>query len=103
MDEVVAVTDACTVCVGCVYAERVRVRAGHKCVCGTRCSGNAVDVLGMSVVCGMKGVGRVCEMCMYLARGGVGVEGVSGKENCVWDLAILWECVCVWVGVVWLE
>ena len=32
----------------------------------------------ISVVRGMRGVGRVCEMCMCLARGGVGGEGVSG-------------------------
>ena len=48
---------------------------------GTRGSGivsSAADVLGMSVVCGMRGVGGVCEMCMCLARGGVRGEGVSG-------------------------
>ena len=48
---------------------------------GTRGSGivsNAVDVLGMSVMYGVKGVGGVCEMCMCLAQGGVGGEGVSG-------------------------
>ena len=33
----------------------------------------------MSVVRGMRGVvGRVGEMCMCLARGGLGREGVSG-------------------------
>ena len=26
----------------------------------------------------VRGVGGVCDMCMCLARGGVGVEGVSG-------------------------
>ena len=36
------------------------------------------ELLGMSVVCGMRGVGGVCEMCMCLARGGVGGEGLSG-------------------------
>ena len=48
--------------------------AGH--VVGTRGSGivsSAVDMLSM--VCGMSGVGRVCEMC--LARGGVGVRGLG--------------------------
>ena len=43
---------------------------------GTRGSGvlaSAGDVLEMSV---MRGVGEVCDICMYLARGGVvGVEG----------------------------
>ena len=50
---------------------------------GTRDSGivsGAADVLWVSVVCGMRGVGGVCEICMCFARGGVGVEGggVSG-------------------------
>ena len=36
------------------------------------------DVLWINVVRGMWGVGGVCEMFMCLARGGVGVEGVSG-------------------------
>ena len=34
--------------------------------------------VGVSVVSGMRGVGRVCEMCMYFARGGMGGDGVSG-------------------------
>ena len=38
---------------------------------------SAADGLGMSVVCGMSGDGQVCEMCMCLARGGVGEKGVS--------------------------
>ena len=42
-------------------------------VCGTR--GLTADVLWMSVVCGMRGVEEVCEMCMCLALGGVGGEG----------------------------
>ena len=53
--------------------------AGH--VGGTRVSGivsSADDVLWMSFVRMMRGVGGVCEMCMCLARGGVGGEGVSG-------------------------
>ena len=44
---------------------------------GTRGSGvlsSACDVLEMSVV---RGVGGVCDMCMCLARGGVG--GVGGE------------------------
>ena len=55
------------------------VSAGH--VGGTRGSGIVsctADVLWMSVVRGMRGVCEVCEMCMCLARGGVGVEWVSG-------------------------
>ena len=39
---------------------------------------SAAHVIWMSVVRGMRGVGEVCEMCMCLARGGVGGEGVSG-------------------------
>ena len=49
------------------------VNAGH--VGGTRGSGivpSAADVLWMSVVRRMRGVGGACEMCMCLARGGVG-------------------------------
>ena len=45
---------------------------------GTRGSGvlsSACDVLDMSVV---RGVGGVCDMCMCLARGGVGGEWVRG-------------------------
>ena len=37
----------------------------------------ADDVLWVSVVGGIRGVGGVCEMCMCLARGGLGGE-VSG-------------------------
>ena len=54
----------------------VVVSAGH--VGGTRGLGivsNVADVLGMSVVRGMRGVGGVCEMCMCLDRGGAGGEG----------------------------
>ena len=54
------------------------VSAGH--VGGTRGSGivsSAADVLWMSVVRVMRGVDGVCEMCMCLARGGVGGEWVE--------------------------
>ena len=37
----------------------------------------------MSVVCGMRGGGGICEMCICLALGGVGGEGVSGREDWV--------------------
>ena len=53
----------------------VVVSAGH--VGGTDVSvivSSAADVLWMSVVCGMRGVGGVCEMCMCLTRGDVGGE-----------------------------
>ena len=52
----------------------------------TRGSGivsSAADVLWM------RGVGKVCEMCMCLARSGVGGEGESGSEDWVWALPIL--------------
>ena len=39
---------------------------------------SVADVLWMSVIPGMRGVGGVCEMCMCLARGAVDGEGVSG-------------------------
>ena len=45
------------------------------CMSGTRGSGvlsSTGDVLEMNVV---RGVGGVCDMCMCLARGGMGVEG----------------------------
>ena len=56
----------------------VMMSARHECAGGTPGSGimsNAADLLGMRVVCGMRGVGGVCEMCICLARGGVGREG----------------------------
>ena len=46
--------------------------------CGAGIVSSAADVLWMSVVRGMRGVGGVCEMFMCLARGGVGGEGESG-------------------------
>ena len=57
----------------------VVVIAGH--AGGTRGSvvaSSAADVLGMSVLRGMREVGGGCEMCMYFARGGVVGEGASG-------------------------
>ena len=54
------------------------VSAGY--VDGTRGLGilySAADVLWMSGVHGMRGVGGLCEMCMCLARGVV-ERGVSG-------------------------
>ena len=74
----------CTVvCIGYVYAVRGRGKCGwmsarHEYVGGTHGSGivsNAADVLGISLMRGMKGVGVVCEMCMCLARGCVAGGG----------------------------
>ena len=86
------------------------VSAGH--VGGTRGSGivsSAADVLWMSVVRGMRGVGGVCEMCMCLARGGVGGErgewmrGLGlGFTNPVGTGGVLDVCLCFGCGgVVW--
>ena len=53
-------------------------------------------------------MGGVCEICMCLARGGMGGEGVSVWQEWVWALPSLWEqgecrtCVCVLVVVVWV-
>ena len=80
---------------------------GYDYVAGTGDSGivySAADVLRMSVVCGMKRVGEMCEMCMWLVWGGVGGEVVSESQYWVWALPILWEhgecwrCVSVWAA-----
>ena len=84
------------------------VVAVSACMCGTRGSGvlsSTGDVLEMSVV---RGVVGVRDMCMCLARGGVGGEGGEwirefglsftnpvGTGGC-------WTCVCVLVAVVWV-
>ena len=76
----------------------VVVSAGH--MGGTGGSGivsSADDVLWM------RGGGGVCEMCMCLARGGVGGEGVSGPEDLGWALQILWEQEECWTCVCWLR
>ena len=57
---------------------------------------SADDVLWMSVVRGMRGVGDVCEMCMRLTRGGVGewMRGLGlGFTNPVGAGGVLDECV----------
>ena len=74
------------------------------CMSGTRGSGvlsSTGDVL-------VRGVGGVCDMCMCLARGGVGGEGGEWTRELGWALPILWgqgecwTCVCVLVAVVWV-
>ena len=90
------------------------VSAWH--VGGTRGSGivsSGVDMLWMSVVRGMRRVGGVCEMCMCLARGVVGGEGIEwvrglglGFTNPVGTGGVLNVCLCLgcagvcgqWVG-----
>ena len=70
------------------------------CMSGTRGSGvlsSTGDVL-------LRGVGGVCDMCMCLARAVWVDRGVSGRENWVWALPILWgqgecwTCVCFGCG-----
>ena len=116
--------DACVgICVGCEYADRVRgcegdgyagvgggegviaVIAGHEYGGCTRVSGivcSAADVLGMSVVRQLRGVGGVCEMCMRLARGGVGGEWIRGLGmsffNPVETGGVLDVCQCFGFG-----
>ena len=109
----------CCLCYMCVCWESVKVRGWRLCWCGgwMRCGcgesmacvwytlfrycASAADVLWVSVVRGMRGVGEVCEMCMCLVRGGVGGEVASGWEDWVWALPILceqgecWTCVCL--------
>ena len=84
------------------------VGAGH--AGGTRGSGivsGAADVLWMGVVCGMIGVGGVCEicMCMRLALGGVGGEWgewmrglFMGFTNPVGTEGVLDVCLCFGCG-----
>ena len=80
------------------------VSAGH--VGGTRGSGivsSAADVVWMSVVRGKRGVGKVCEMCMCLARGGVDGNGMRelglGFTNPVRTGGVLDMCLgCGGVG-----
>ena len=65
----------------------VRVSEGHDDEGGRRGSGSvssAADVLGKSVVHGMRGVGVVCEMCIYLARDIVGGE----RDKCIRGLGL---------------
>ena len=82
-------------------------------MCGTRDSGvlaSAGDMLEMSVV---SGVGGVCDMCMFLARGVEGGEWVtglglgftnSGGTWGKWDMCLCFGCGGVggvgeeWVG-----
>ena len=75
----------------------VSVSAVHESMGGTRDSGivsSANDLLEMSVVRGMRGVGGVCEMCM--ARG-----GMRGEGWVEWVLLIRWSggvCLCLGCG-----
>ena len=57
--------------VGCVVSVSEYMGGTH----GSGIVSFADDVLEMSVVLGVRGVGGVCEMCMCLARGVVWGEG----------------------------
>ena len=83
----------------------VVVSVGH--VGGTRGScivSSASDMLGISVVRGMRGFGGVCEMCMCLARAmRVGrdewMRGLgSGFTNPVGTWGVLDMCMCLGCG-----
>ena len=75
---------------------------------GTRGSdivSSAAEVLGMGVVRGIKGNGEVCEMCVCLARGGVGGESCEwirglglGFTNPVETRGVLDVCLCLGCG-----
>ena len=66
-------------CEGDGNAGVVVVSAGHVgCTRGLGIVSSKADVQWNSVVHGLQGVSEVCEMCMCLARGGVGGERVSG-------------------------
>ena len=75
------------------------------CMCDTRGSGvlsSTGDVLEMSVV---RGVDGVCDMCMCMARGGVGGEGGEwmrelglGFTNPVGTGGVLDMCLCFGCG-----
>ena len=74
------------------------------CMSGTRglcVLSSTADVLETSVVRGVGGVG-VCDMCMCLAWGGVGGEGVRGLglgfTNPVGTGGVLDVCLCFGCG-----
>ena len=79
------------------------VVAVSACMCGTRGSGvlsSTCDVLEMGIV---RAVGGVCDMCMYLALGGVGREGGEwmrelglGLTNPVGHVSMFWLRWCGW-------
>ena len=78
----------------------VVVSAGH--VGGTHGSGilsSVADVLWMSVVRGMRGVGAICEICMCLALGSEWMRGLGlGFTNPVGIAGVLHVCLCCSYG-----
>ena len=75
-------------------------------ICGSSIVSSASDMLWMSVVRGMRGVGRVCEICMCLTRVGVGGEGDErigfglyqscGNRGSVGRVSVFWLLWCGW-------
>ena len=86
----------------------VVVTAGHVGgILGSGIVSSAADVLWISVVRGMRGGGGMCEMCMCLARCGVGGDGVIGLglgfTNPVGTGGVLDMCLgCGSVGEEWV-
>ena len=64
----------------CQGARVVAVSAYMGCTCGSGVLSSAGDVLEMNVV---RGVGGGCDICMCLARGGLGGVGVSESHDWV--------------------
>ena len=56
----------------------VAVSVGRVHVVGTHIVSSATTVLGMIVAPVMRGVAGVCEMCMWLAQGGIGGDWIRG-------------------------
>ena len=61
-----------------VWGTGAAVSAGVEYVIGSGIVSNTADVLGMSEVCRIREIGRVCEMCMCLAWDVWEASGVSG-------------------------
>ena len=93
----------CCLCCMCVCCESVRVRGWRKCWCGvvavsacmsgTRGSG-VLSITGDLLV---RGVGGVCDMCICLARGGVGGEGGEWMRE-LGTGGVLDMCLCFGCG-----
>ena len=72
---------------------------------GTHGSGIVSSAVWMSVVRGMRRVGGVCEMCMCLARGGVGGDDGEWMRGLGFDFTnpvetggVLDVCLCLGCG-----
>ena len=73
-------------------------------ICGSGIVSSAADVLGMSVVRGVRGVGGVCDMCMCLALAaleerGEWMRGLGlGFTDPVGTGRVLNVCLCLGCG-----